>query len=224
MTLRDWPEADRPREKLLARGPGALSDAELLAIFLRTGVAGQTAVDLARSLLTRFGSLRGLLAAEREAFCAARGLGVAKYAQLQAVLEMARRHLGEQLTRGSVLDHPQAVRDYLVAQLRHRPREAVLGLFLDAQNQLLACETLAEGSLTQATVHAREVVSRALALGAASLILAHNHPSGQAEPSAADRALTDRLRQALALVEVRLLDHFVIGEGPPTSFAERGWL
>ena len=224
MSIRDWPEGERPREKLLAQGAAGLSDAELLAIFLRTGIPGLSAVDLARQLLSRFGGLRGLLGAERAAFCAERGLGAAKYTQLQAVLELARRHLGETLAERDLLREPALVRRYLASRLRDGDRERFHGLFLDSQNRLLASEVLAEGTLSEASVYPREVVKAALRLGAAAVIFAHNHPSGAPEPSEADRRLTERLRQALATVEVRVLDHFVVGEGPPLSFAERGLL
>jgi len=224
MTIRDWPQAERPREKLLAQGASALSDAELLAIFLRTGVAGKSAVDLARELITRFGGLRGLLRADLASFAAAHGLGAAKYAQLQAVLELARRHLAEDLQQRNVLSDPQSAERYLRARLRDLDHEVFAALFLDAQHQVLAFEVLATGTVDGAAVYPREVVKAALRHRAAALILAHNHPSGVAEPSAADRSLTERLRQALATVDVRVLDHLVIGEGTPTSFAARGWL
>lgn len=222
MSIRDWPAAERPREKLLAAGAGALSDAELLAIFLRTGVAGQSAVDLARSLLREFGSLRALLEADLAAFSNCFGLGPAKYAQLQAVLEMGRRHLAERLQRDSALESPQAVRDYLKARLRHEPHEVFACLFLDARHRVLAFEALFHGSIDGASVYPRQVVKRALAHNAAALILTHNHPSGVAEPSAADRSLTIRLKEALALVDVRVLDHFIVGDGEPLSMAEQG--
>ncbi len=224
MSISHWPEGERPREKLLARGAAALSDAELLAIFLRTGVVGSSAVDLARDLLLRFGSLRALLKAPRETFCAARGLGDAKFTQLQAVLEIARRHLAEPLGERHALKDPRAAQDYLVSRLRDLDHEAFVALYLDNQHRLLGFETLATGTLNSASVYPREVVKAALRQQAAALILAHNHPSGIAEPSDADRVLTTRLKQALALVDIRVLDHFVIGDGQPTSFAERGWL
>ncbi|HEY1077481.1 MAG TPA: DNA repair protein RadC [Fontimonas sp.] len=224
MAITDWPLAERPREKLLAQGPAALSDAELLAIFLRTGVQGVTAVDLARELIQRFGSLRALLAADRGSFCAARGLGEAKYVQLQAVLEIARRHLAEGLQRGAALSSPRDAGDYLRARLRDSEHEVFALLFLDSQHRVLAYDELSRGTLDGATVYPREVVKAALRRNAAAVILAHNHPSGVAEPSAADRQLTDRLRQALAMVDIRVLDHLVIGDGAPVSFAERGWL
>lgn len=224
MAITDWPADERPREKLLARGAAALSDAELLAIFLRTGLPGASAVELARDLLVRFGSLRALLKASRGEFCAARGLGDAKYVQLQAVVEIARRHLAETLTERHALKDPRAAESYLVAQLRDLAHETFGALFLDTQHRVLAFEPLATGTLNSASVYPREVVKTALRHNAAAVILAHNHPSGVAEPSEADRVLTERLRQALGLVEIRVLDHFVIGNGPPVSFAERGWL
>jgi DNA repair protein RadC len=222
MPISDWPAAERPREKLFARGPAALSDAELLAIFLRTGRPGCSALDLARDLITRFGGLRGLLEADRVHFCAIPGLGDAKYAQLAAVLELTRRHLEDALARGNALTSPDLTRDYLCSRLRHRDREVFLVLFLDNRHRLLAGEELFAGTLDGATVHPREVARRALALNAAAVIAAHNHPSGVAEPSAADRAVTRRLRDALELVDVRLLDHFIVGDGRPVSLAELG--
>jgi len=224
MPITDWPCAERPREKLLARGPGALSDAELLAIFLRTGIPGKTAVDLARELLGTHGGLRRLLEADRNRFCAAPGLGVAKFVQLQACLEMARRHLHEALTRGDALHSPEDTRRYLTARLRSRSREVFACLFLDTRHRVIRYEELFQGTIDGAAVHPREVVKRALAHNAAAVIVAHNHPSGVAEPSRADRHLTDRLRDALALVDVRVLDHLVVGDGEIVSFAERGLL
>jgi len=224
MPITDWPASERPREKLLARGAPALSEAELLAIFLRTGVPGKTAVDLARELLGRFGGLRALLTAPREAFCEARGLGAAKYAQLQACLEMARRHLAEALPHRDALRDPSAVRRFLQARLRDADHEVFAAVLLDSQHRVIAYEELAHGTIDGASVYPREVVKTALKHRAAAAIFAHNHPSGIAEPSAADRALTERLKAALALVDVRVLDHFVIGDGEPTSFAERGWI
>ena len=224
MSIHDWPESERPREKLLARGAAALSDAEVLAIFLRTGISGHSAVDLARELLQRFGSLRALVGAGPVQFCESRGLGEAKYVQMQAVMEIGRRVLAEDLKSRDALADPAATRRYLSAWLRDRDHEVFAGLFLDSQHRVLAAEELSHGTLDAASVYPREVVKRALALGAAAVIFAHNHPSGMAEPSAADRILTDRLKQALSLVDVRVLDHFVVGEGVPTSFAERGWI
>ena len=223
MPITDWPVDERPREKLIQRGAEALSDAELLAIFLRTGVRGKTAVDLARDLIETFGGLRPLLNADERTFCAARGLGRAKYVQLQAVLEMARRHLFEQLQRGEALGGPEDTRRYLAARLRDYPYEVFACLFLDNQHRVLAFEELFRGTIDGASVHPREVVTRALEHRAAALIFAHNHPSGVAEPSQADRRITERLRDALGLVDIRVLDHFVVGE-EVVSFAERGLL
>jgi len=224
MSIRDWPASERPREKLLDQGAGALSDAELLAIFLRTGVAGRSAVDLARHLLSEFGSLRALLESDLERFSAHLGLGPAKFAQLQAVLEMGRRHLAERLQRDSALESPQAVRDYLKARLRHEPHELFGCLFLDSRHRVLAFEILFHGTVDGASVYPRQVVKRALAHNAAALILTHNHPSGVAEPSQADRQLTRRLKEALALIDVRVLDHFIVGDGEPLSMMEHGWM
>lgn len=223
MPITDWPADERPREKLLARGAAALTDAELLAIFLRTGSAGCTAVDLARGLLGRFGSLRALLRAGREEFCAVHGLGEAKYAQLQAGLELARRHLAEALAGRQVLKDPSAVRRLLQARLRDREHETFAALFLDNQHRVIAFDELSQGTIDGASVYPREVIKAALRHGAAAVIFAHNHPSGVAEPSAADRTLTERLKSALAQVDIRVLDHFVVGE-QVVSFAERGWL
>ncbi|RJG12883.1 JAB domain-containing protein [Pseudomonas cavernicola] len=224
MSIRDWPAAERPREKLLGQGAATLTDAELLAIFLRTGVTGKSAVDLARHLLDSFGGLRSLLEADQVSFSQHLGLGPAKFAQLQAVLEMARRHLAERLRRDSALESPQAVRDYLKTLLRHEPHEVFGCLFLDSKHRVLAFEALFQGSIDSASVYPRQVVKRALAHNAAALILCHNHPSGVAEPSQADRVLTQRLKEALALVDVRVLDHFIVGDGEPLSMAEYGWL
>jgi DNA repair protein RadC len=224
MPITDWPLAERPREKLLARGPESLSDAELLAIFLRTGMAGRTAVDVARDLLVRFGSLRALLAAERETMCAAPGLGDAKVAQLLAALEMGRRHLGETLARGAALESSRDTRDYLKARLRDLQREVFCALFLDNRHRVLAFEELFTGTLNGTAVYPREVVRSALRHNAAAVIFAHNHPSGVAEPSRADEILTQRLKDALGLVDIRVLDHFVVGDGELVSFSERGLL
>lgn len=224
MSIVDWPAEERPREKLLLRGPEALSDAELLAIFLRTGVTGKTAVDMARELLVRFGGLRALLAANRGDFCAAPGLGAAKYAQLQAVLEMGRRQLGEGLQRGAVLSSPKDAEKYLHARLGDRQQEVFCCLFLDNRHRVLALEELFYGTINGTAVYSREVVRRALFHNAAAVILAHNHPSGAAEPSQADETLTTRLKEALALVDVRVIDHMVIGDREMVSFSERGLL
>lgn len=224
MPITDWPDDERPREKLLTKGAASLSDAELLAIFLRTGIPGKSAVDLARDLITRFGSLNALFSASQKAFTQVPGLGPAKYAQLQAVLAMARRALTEEMRQGDALSSPGAVRDYLRLTLDNRPHEVFMGLFLDAQNRVIAEEELFRGSLTQTSVYPREVVKRALHHNAAGIIFAHNHPSGAAEPSRADELLTRALREALALVDVKVLDHFVVAGGQTLSFAERGLL
>ena len=224
MGINDWPVDDRPRERLIDKGAESLSDAELVAILLRTGVKGRSALDLARDLLARFGSVSALFAADVQSLCATAGLGKAKYAQLAAVMEMARRALRETMSRGSALSSPRTVRDYLRLKLQERPYEVFVGVFLDAQNRVLAVEELFRGTLTQTSVYPREVVKRALHHNAAALIFAHNHPSGVAEPSRSDEALTQALKQALALVDVKVLDHFVIGSGAAMSFAERGLL
>lgn len=224
MAINHWPATERPREKLLQKGPGALSDAELLAIFLRTGVTGCSAVDLARDLLTRFGGLRQLLEAPHAHFVEARGLGDAKFAQLQAVLEMARRHLAASLTQTDVLSSPLLVHRYLQSQLRHRDREVFALLLLDNRHRVLAFDTLFEGTIDGASVYPREVVKAVLMAGAAAVILVHNHPSGVAEPSQADIAITRRLKDALALVDVRVLDHVIVGDGYCASLAELGLL
>jgi DNA repair protein RadC len=222
MGIASWPEGERPREKLLAGGPQSLSDAELLAIFLRTGVRGRSAVDLGRSLIDRFGSLSALFGADVTSFAAVPGVGNAKYAQLQAGFELARRALRETSATVDALASPGAVRDYLRLTLENRPREAFVAVLLDAQNRVITQEELFQGTLTQTSVYPREVVKCALRHNAAAVIFAHNHPSGVAEPSQADQTLTDTLRRALALIDVRVLDHFVVGRGRVTSFAERG--
>ena len=224
MSIRDWPDAERPREKLLNRGAAALSDAELLAIFLRTGIPGRSAVDLARDLLQRYGSLRQLLEADQAGFCEGPGLGMAKYVQLQAVLEMSRRYLEHTLQRGDPLQSVTDTRRYLIAKLRHYPHEVFACLFLDNRHRMIVFEELFYGTIDGASVHPRQVVKRALHHNAAALILAHNHPSGIAEPSRADEQITVRLKNALDLIDVRVLDHFIIGDGTTVSFAERGLL
>ncbi len=224
MAIKDWPQQERPREKLLTSGPAVLSDAELLAIFLRSGTRGRTAVDLARDLLVRFGGLRQLLDADRDTFCAALGLGDASYAQLQAVLEVGRRHLLQSLQRDSVLSSPENTRHFLTSRLRACQQEVFLCLFLDSRHAVIVCEELFYGTIDGASVYPREVVKRALKHNAAALILAHNHPSGVAEPSQADVRITERLKAALALVDIRVLDHMVVGDGEVVSLAERGLL
>lgn len=218
------PEESMPREKLLSRGPQALSDAELLAILLRTGTQGMNVIELADFLISEFGSLRALFASSKDHFCLHKGLGEAKYVQLQASLEITQRYLAETLRRGDALTSPQHTQLYLSSVLRDRQREAFYILFLDNQNRVIRDETLFEGTIDAASVYPREVVKRALHHNAAALILAHNHPSGVAEPSQSDRRITRRLSDALALVDIRVLDHFVVGDGEIVSFAERGWI
>lgn len=224
MSITDWPAGERPREKLLQRGASSLSDAELLAIFLRTGVKGESAVDLARGLLTRFGNLTQLFAAGEQDFCRIHGMGQAKYVQLQAVLEMSRRALQEEMRSSDALNSPAAVRNYLQLLLRGREQEVFMCIFLDSQHRVIAAEELFHGTLTQTSVYPREVVKRALALNAAAVIFAHNHPSGVAEPSPSDQMLTAALKQALQLVDVRALDHFIVAGAGCLSFAEKGLL
>ena len=224
MAITDWPASERPREKLLEMGVEALSDAELLAIFLRVGVTGKSAVDLARDLLTHFGSLNGVFIASLSELTQVNGIGLSKYAQLQAIFEMSRRALNEQMQKKDVLNSPQQVRNYLCLKLGHLTREVFVVLFLDAQNRVVTNEELFSGTLTQASVYPREVVKRALHHNAASVIFAHNHPSGIAQQSQADELLTQQLKQALALVDVRVLDHFIVAGNTTLSFAERGLL
>ncbi len=221
MAITDWPSEERPREKLLIKGAHALSDAELLAIFLRTGIQGVSAVALSRQLLASFGSLRALLTASQTSFCSYRGLGPAKYAQLQAVLEMANRHMSETLKRNDCLANPADTVSYLRAQLRDYPHEVFACLMLDNRNRVIAFREMFRGTVDGASVYPREVVKQALADNAACVILAHNHPSGVAEPSQADIQITERLKKALALVDIRVLDHVIIGE-ETLCFSERG--
>ncbi len=224
MAITDWPAAERPREKLLAQGVAALSDAELLAVFLRVGVTGKSAVDLARDLLARFGSLTGIFAASRAQLSQVHGMGLSKYAKLQAIFEMSRRALAEHMRAQDLLASPQQVRDFLTLKLDSLCHEVFMVLFLDAQNRLIAEEIMFRGTLTQASVHPREVAKQALYYNAASVILAHNHPSGLAQQSQADELITQQLKQALALVDVRVLDHFIVAGNATFSFAERGLL
>lgn len=222
MHIRDWPEQERPREKLLARGAGSLSDAELLAIFLGSGTAGRDAVATARDLLAGHGPLRALLDRDAKAMTRLKGIGNARACALAAALELGQRHLASQLQRGDALTDPAAAGRYFAQRLRGRPREVFAALYLDVRHRALGFEELFQGSIDGAEVHPRVLVERALAQGASAVIVGHNHPSGNPEPSAADRAVTVRLKQALALVDVRLLDHFVIGDGAPVSMAARG--
>jgi len=222
MAITDWPADERPREKLLAQGASALSDAELLAIFLRMGVAGMSAVDLARELLRRFGSLTAIFAASHDELTQVHGMGSSKFVQLQAIFEMSQRALREEMQQRDVLTSPAAVRDYLRIKLGALKREVFMVLLLDAQNRVIASEELFAGTLTQTSVYPREVVKRTLHHNAASVIFAHNHPSGVAEPSRADEMLTKVLKDALALVDVKVLDHFVVAGNGVLSFSERG--
>jgi DNA repair protein RadC len=225
MILKDLPQDARPREKLLARGPGALTDAELLAVLLRTGMPGKNVLQMGQELLRTFGGLSGLLHTTADDLQRINGLGgTAKRAQLVAVLELARRALAEKLKDKTIFDTPQAVRDYLQLQLGSRPHEIFAVLFLDSQHRLIALEELFRGTLTQTSVYPREVVVRALALNAASVVLAHNHPSGSAKPSRADEMLTQTIKAALALIDVRVLDHFVVTSNLAVSMAELGLL
>jgi DNA repair protein RadC len=224
MAITDWPQEQRPRERLIRLGAQALSDAELLAVFLRVGVAGKSAVDLGRDLVGHFGSLNGLFSASIKDFSALNGLGPAKFAQLQAVMELARRALAEQLERGALLSSPDTVKQYLQLLLAAKTYESFTVLFLDTRNRLLSSREMFRGTLTQASVYPREVVKAALEYNAAGLILAHNHPSGIAEPSGADRMLTKTLQQALSLIDVRVLDHFIVAGHQVYSFAEHGLL
>ncbi|HEY8084637.1 MAG TPA: DNA repair protein RadC [Methylophilaceae bacterium] len=222
MAITDWPADERPREKLLAQGATALSDAELLAIFLRMGVVGMSAVDLARELLRRFGSLTAIFAASHDELTQVHGMGSSKFVQLQAIFEMSQRALREEMQQRDVLASPAAVRDYLRIKLGALKREVFMVLLLDAQNRVIATEELFAGTLTQTSVYPREVVKRALHHNAAAAIFAHNHPSGVAEPSRADEMLTKVLKDALALVDVKVLDHFVVAGNGVLSFSERG--
>jgi DNA repair protein RadC len=224
MSMQHWPETERPREKLLRLGAASLSEAELLAILLQTGTRGHSALDMARTLLGTFRSLRGLLTAERGAVCGVRGLGAAKYALLQASLELARRHYAELMQTGPALANPRATREFLRARLRDRDHEVFCCLFLDNRHRVICFDEVFRGTLDGASVHPRDVVKLALARNAAAVILAHNHPSGVAEPSQADELITGRLREALALVDIRVLDHIVVGDAACVSFAERGLL
>jgi DNA repair protein RadC len=224
VSIRDWPADERPREKLLKLGPQALTEAELIAIFIRTGTRGRSAMDIARQLLTEFKSLRGLLTADQQRVIGIHGLGPSRYASLQAALELARRHFEELMHTGPGLTSPRTTRDYLRMRLRDLPHEVFCCLYLDNRHRVIAFDELFRGTIDGATVHTREVVKQALARNAAAVILAHNHPSGVAEPSQADELITRRLRDALSLVDIRVLDHLVVGDAECVSFAERGLL
>ncbi|MES3023847.1 MAG: DNA repair protein RadC [Pseudomonadota bacterium] len=222
MGIKHWPAPQRPRERLIAHGAHALSDPELLALFLRAGVPGKNAVELGRDLIIHFGSLNALFGASCSQFCAVHGLGPAKFAQLQAVMELAQRALGEQLQAGQTLGSPESVKLYLRLTLSKKAHESFVVMFLDVKNRLIASEEMFRGTLTHTSVYPREVVKAALAHNAAGVLLAHNHPSGTPEPSESDLLLTRALGQALALVDVRVLDHFVVAGPHVHSFAEHG--
>jgi len=224
MPISDWPKQERPREKLLSRGAASLSDAELLAIFLRTGRQGKTAIDLSRDLLIEFNGLRGLIEIDSRSFCQAKGLGLAKYSQIQAAIELGKRYLQENLGEKDVLSSPNDTKDFLIAQLRAYPHEVFACLFLDNRHQIISFDEMFKGTIDGANVYPREVVKQALARNAAAVIFAHNHPSGVAEPSLADKNITQRLQEALKLVDIRVLDHFIIGDNTAVSFAELGLL
>lgn len=224
MSIKSLPKESQPREKLLSRGAKALSDAELLAIFLRTGTKGKNAIELAEYLIAEFGSLRKLFCSDKPTLCSHKGLGEAKYVQMQAILEMAQRYLAETMKKGDALNSSIDTKHYLISLLRDREREAFLVLYLNSQNQVVGDEILFEGTINSAAVYPREVVKRALYYNASAIILAHNHPSGMSEPSQSDIRITDKIKQALALIDIRVLDHLIIGDEKVTSFAERGLL
>lgn len=220
MTITNWPIAERPREKLLRIGAKNLSDTELLAIFLRTGTTGQNAVELSRNLLKHFGSLNNLLSADKTTLCNFPGIGTAKYTQLQAILEMSRRTLNEKLEQGKLMNTPTLVRDFLRLSLAGQQREIFMAIFLNAKHHVISTEELFTGTLTQTSVYPREVIKRALHYNAAAIIFAHNHPSGNTEPSQADKTLTQTLIKALDLIDIKMLDHFIVGKNKILSFAE----
>jgi len=222
MSISNWPATERPREKLLSKGPASLSDAELLAIFLRTGTHGKTAVDLGRSLLTHFGSISKLLATDQNSFTCLQGMGNAKYATLQAIRELSQRMLLEDIQRGQALTNPNASKQYLQSVLAHRQQEVFWALLLDNQHRILASQALAYGTLDSANIYPREVVKTCLEKNAAAVIFAHNHPSGSLTPSNADKAITRRLQDALQTVDIRLLDHIIVGDNSCVSMAELG--
>ncbi len=222
MGIRDWPINERPREKLLERGAAALSDAEILAILLGSGRKGRSALDVARDVLQSFGSLRQLVGADCKRFCACAGLGLARYAQVQAAAELSRRQLSESMRAGPLLASPKATRDFLTARLRDLEHEVFCCLYLDKRHRLIQFEELFRGTIDGASVHPREIVKLALQKNAAAVIVAHNHPSGVAEPSQADELITQRVKEALAIVDIRLLDHIIVGDGVAVSLAERG--
>ncbi|GGD49068.1 RadC family protein [Pseudoxanthomonas indica] len=224
MHIKDWPKGERPREKLMAEGAKCLSDAELLAIFLGSGVHGKDAVSTSRDLLAEHETLRGLLALNPRQLCGQTGIGLARTAMLLAALELGERCLAADLKRGALLSDPHSAGRYFAQRLRGHGHEVFAVMFLDTRHRSLGFEELFRGTLDCTEVHPREVVRRALSYNAAAVIVGHNHPSGCAEPSSADRAITAKLKEALALVDVRLLDHFVVGDGQPVSMAMLGWV
>jgi len=219
-----WPYKLAPREKMISLGPSALTDTELLAIFLRTGLPGVHVMHLAEHLMKHFGSFANLMSADRKTLCAAKGLGVSKYTQLQAIKEMAQRYYGSHLMREDAMTNPNAAQNYLQILLAHREREVFVALYLDNQHHLICHQELFHGTVNSVEVHPREIIREALKVNAAAMILAHNHPSGRAEPSRADREVTDQVVKASSFLDIRVLDHLVIGAGECVSFAERGWL
>ncbi len=224
MAITDWPEGERPREKLLALGSEALSDAELLAIFLRTGIKGKTAVDLARDLICDFGGLRQILEADLKSFCSHKGLGPAKFTQLQAVIEMGRRHLLENISRNDLLQSPDDTIRYLTAKMRCACKEIFSCIFLDNKNHIINYKVINEGTINSSTVYPRTIMIEALNQKAAAIILAHNHPSGDTTPSTEDINLTKKLKDIFSPVDINILDHIIIGEGKAYSFAQNGFL
>lgn len=222
MAITDWSIQERPREKLVLKGAENLSDAELLAIFIRTGLRGKTAIDLARDILQKFNGFRALIESDLDTFCKEKGLGLAKYSQLQAAAELGKRYLAERLQEKDLLVGAQDTEQFLIAQLRPYKHEIFACLFLDSQNQIISFDKMFEGTIDSAHVYPREVVKRALSRNAAAVIFAHNHPSGKVEPSQADKHITQQLQKALKLVDIRVLDHFIIGDNIALSFANEG--
>ncbi|MCK5818509.1 MAG: DNA repair protein RadC [Psychromonas sp.] len=223
-TLKKWPAQERPREKLLMRGAGALSDAELLAIFLRTGCKGIDVVSLARSLLKQFGSLQALFSATENEFCEKKGLGQVKYVQLQAVIEMSRRYLEESMKKGDALTSASETKDFLMSKMRDYPNEVFAALLLDTQHRVICFHEFFFGTIDSASVHPRIIAQKVLRINAAAIILVHNHPSGDPSASMSDRKITKKIMSAMQLIDVAVLDHFIIGDGKVTSFAENGWI
>ena len=224
MPISRWPATERPREKLLRQGAHSLSDAELLAIFIGSGTRSRTAVDIGRELIDRFGGIRSILNANQQLLCQCSGLGPARYALLQASKELGKRYHGEKLIRRGTLSSPQQVSDYLIRQLRDRQREVFVVIYLDNRHRIIQYEELFAGSISGASVHPREVVKNVLLHNAAAVIIAHNHPSGIAEPSHSDALITRKLQEALKLIDVTLLDHLIIGDGEYVSLSDRGMM